>query len=67
VGGPGRDQSDCSRGKCRSGFGDHDVALVRPALRVAALPDSWKEYFGERRERTRTRAADLTAKIFQTC
>jgi hypothetical protein len=48
-------------------YGDDDVALVRPALRVAALPDSWKEYFGERRERTRTRAADLTAKIFQTC
>ena len=29
-------------------YGEDDVALVRRALRVAALPDSWKEYFRER-------------------
>jgi MOSC domain-containing protein YiiM len=29
-------------------YGDDDVASVRRALRVAALPDSWKDYFRER-------------------
>jgi MOSC domain-containing protein YiiM len=29
----------------------HDVKSVRRALRVEALPDSWKEYFRERLER----------------
>jgi MOSC domain-containing protein YiiM len=29
-------------------FGDDEVNSVRRALRVAALPDSWKEYFLER-------------------
>jgi MOSC domain-containing protein YiiM len=29
-------------------YGDDDVALLRRALRVAALPESWKEYFRER-------------------
>jgi MOSC domain-containing protein YiiM len=29
-------------------YGDADVALSRRALRVAALPESWKEYFRER-------------------
>ncbi len=29
-------------------YGDEDVALVQRALRVAALPESWKEYFRER-------------------
>ena len=33
-------------------YGDGDVASVRRALRVAALPKSWKEYFRERLERT---------------
>jgi MOSC domain-containing protein YiiM len=31
---------------------DGDVASVRRALRVAALPESWKEYFRERLQRT---------------
>jgi MOSC domain-containing protein YiiM len=29
-------------------YGDADVAWVRHALRVAAFPESWKEYFRER-------------------
>ncbi len=29
-------------------YGDDDVTSVRRALRVAALPESWKEYFRER-------------------
>ena len=29
-------------------YGDDDLALLRKALRVAALPESWKEYFRER-------------------
>ncbi len=29
-------------------YADEDVALVQRALRVAALPESWKEYFRER-------------------
>jgi MOSC domain-containing protein YiiM len=29
-------------------YTDDDVASVERALRVAALPESWKEYFGER-------------------
>jgi len=32
-------------------YGDDDVTLVRRALRVAALPESWKEYFRQRLER----------------
>jgi MOSC domain-containing protein YiiM len=32
-------------------YGGGDVASVRRALRVAALPESWKEYFRERLER----------------
>ena len=32
-------------------YGDDDVTSVRRALRVAALPESWKEYFRERLER----------------
>jgi len=31
-------------------YGDADVASVRRALRVAALPESWKAYFRERLE-----------------
>ena len=33
-------------------YGDDDVASLRHALRVAALPESWKGYFRERLERT---------------
>lgn len=32
-------------------YGGADVASVRRALQVAALPDSWKEYFRQRLER----------------
>ncbi|MBZ5652997.1 MAG: MOSC domain-containing protein [Acidobacteriia bacterium] len=32
-------------------YGDDDVTWVRRALRVAALPESWKEYFRERLQR----------------
>jgi MOSC domain-containing protein YiiM len=32
-------------------YGDADVAAVRRALRVAALPESWKAYFRERLEK----------------
>jgi MOSC domain-containing protein YiiM len=32
-------------------YGDSDVTSVRRALRVAALPESWKEYFRERLEK----------------
>jgi MOSC domain-containing protein YiiM len=34
-------------------YDEDDVTSLRSALRVAALPESWKEYFGERLERTR--------------
>src|SRR5260370_14981557 len=37
-------------------YGEDDVALVRRALRVAALPDSWKEYFRERLGKARVLA-----------
>jgi MOSC domain-containing protein YiiM len=33
-------------------YGAAELASVRRALRVAALPESWKEYFRERLERT---------------
>src|SRR6266481_2018769 len=33
-------------------YGDDDVASVRRALRVAALPESWKGYFRERLQTT---------------
>ena len=32
-------------------YGDVEVAWVRRALRVAALPESWKEYFRQRLEK----------------
>lgn len=35
-------------------YGDADVAWVRRALRVAALPESWKEYFRQRLEKIPT-------------
>jgi MOSC domain-containing protein YiiM len=34
-------------------YGDSEVASVRRALQVAALPESWKEYFRERLRRMR--------------
>jgi MOSC domain-containing protein YiiM len=34
-------------------YDDSDVKSLRRALRVAALPESWKEYFRERLERAR--------------
>jgi MOSC domain-containing protein YiiM len=34
-------------------YGENDVTSLRRALRVAVLPESWKEYFRERLERTR--------------
>ena len=33
-------------------YGDDDVSSVRRALRVAALPESWKGYFRERLQKT---------------
>ena len=33
-------------------YGDDEVASVRRALRVAALPETWKEYFRERLQRS---------------
>jgi MOSC domain-containing protein YiiM len=33
-------------------YGDEDVSSVRRALRVAALPESWKKYFRERLQKT---------------
>jgi len=35
-------------------FGEADIASLRRALRVEALPESWKEYFRELLERTNT-------------
>jgi MOSC domain-containing protein YiiM len=35
-------------------YGDADVASLRRALRIAALPESWKEYFRERLERMKS-------------
>jgi MOSC domain-containing protein YiiM len=32
-------------------YGDSDAAMVRRLLQVAALPESWKEYFRARLER----------------
>lgn len=34
-------------------YSDADIASVRRALQVAVLPDSWKDYFQERLDRTR--------------
>ena len=35
-------------------YGDTDLASVRRALRVTALPESWKAYFRERLEKAGT-------------
>ena len=43
--------SEITRLYAEKRYGDSDVTSVRQALRVAALPESWKEYFRERLER----------------
>jgi MOSC domain-containing protein YiiM len=40
--------SDITRLYVAKRYGDANISLVRRALRVAALPESWKEYFRER-------------------
>jgi MOSC domain-containing protein YiiM len=44
--------SEITRLYAEKRYGDADVTSVRRALQVAALPESWKEYFRERLERT---------------
>jgi MOSC domain-containing protein YiiM len=44
--------SEITRLYAEKRYGNADVASVRRALRIAALPESWKEYFRERLERT---------------
>jgi len=46
--------SEITRLYVAKGYGDADVASVRRALRVAALPESWKAYFRERLEKAGT-------------
>jgi MOSC domain-containing protein YiiM len=43
--------SEITRLYAEKRYGDSDVTSVRRALRVAALPESWKEYFRERLEK----------------
>jgi MOSC domain-containing protein YiiM len=43
--------SEITRLYAEKRYGSAEVAWVRRALRVAALPESWKEYFRERLER----------------
>lgn len=43
--------SDITRLYVAKRYGDADVASVRRALKVTALPESWKKYFRERLER----------------
>ncbi len=44
--------SEITRLYAEKRYGDTDAASVRRALQVAALPETWKEYFRERLERT---------------
>jgi len=44
--------SEITRLYAEKRYGDSDVTLVRRALRVPALPESWKEYLRARLERT---------------
>jgi MOSC domain-containing protein YiiM len=44
--------SEITRLYIAKSYADDDVASVRRALRVAALPESWKGYFRERLERS---------------
>jgi len=46
--------SEITRLYAEKRYGDADVAWVRRALRVAALPESWKAYFRQRLEKTPT-------------
>jgi MOSC domain-containing protein YiiM len=43
--------SEITRLYAEKRYGDSDVTSVRQALQVAALPESWKEYFRDRLER----------------
>ena len=43
--------SEIARLYAEKRYGDSDVTSVRRALRVGALPETWKEYFRERLER----------------
>ena len=43
--------SEISRLYVAKTYSDDDVASVQRAVRVAALPDSWKQYFQERLEK----------------
>jgi len=45
--------SEITRLYAEKRYGDSDVTSVRRALRVAALPEIWKEYFRGRLERMR--------------
>ena len=44
--------SEITRLYAEKRYSDSDVALVQRALQVSALPESWKEYFRARLERT---------------
>ena len=44
--------SEITRLYIAKSYSEDDVSSVRRALRVAALPESWKEYFRERLQRT---------------
>ena len=44
--------SEITRLYAEKRYSDRDVALVQRALQVPALPESWKEYFRARLERT---------------
>jgi len=46
--------SEISRLYAEKRYGSAEVAWVQRALRVAVLPESWKEYFRERLERVPT-------------
>jgi len=43
--------SEITRLYAEKRYGDSDMTSVRRALRVAALPESWKDYFRERLEK----------------
>jgi MOSC domain-containing protein YiiM len=45
--------SEITRLYAEKRYGESDVASVQKALKVVALPESWKEYFRERLERKR--------------
>jgi MOSC domain-containing protein YiiM len=46
--------SEITRLYAAKSYGDGDVVSVRRALRVAALPENWKEYFRQRLEKIPT-------------